>query len=61
MAIVEADPAGAIVAETEQDPNTIIAISTHGRSGLDRWLMASVPDRVVRHTTGPMLVVRPQH
>ena len=61
MVIVEADPAGAIVAETEQDPNTIIAISTHGRSGIGRWLMASVSDHVVRRTTSPVLVVRPQH
>jgi len=37
----------------------LIALSTHGRSGLGRWVMGSVADAVVRRTHLPSLVVRP--
>ncbi len=37
----------------------LIAISTHGRSGLERWVMGSVTERVLNTTRLPMLVVRP--
>jgi nucleotide-binding universal stress UspA family protein len=38
----------------------LIAISTHGRNGLSRWVMGSVTDRVLNVTRLPMLIVRPQ-
>ncbi len=37
----------------------LIAISTHGRGGLERWVMGSVTDRVLNTTRLPMLTVRP--
>ncbi len=37
----------------------LIAISTHGRGGLQRLIMGSVTDRLLNTTTRPMLVVRP--
>jgi nucleotide-binding universal stress UspA family protein len=37
----------------------LIAISTHGRSGLQRLIMGSVTDRLLNATKGPMLIVRP--
>jgi nucleotide-binding universal stress UspA family protein len=54
----EDDAVGAIMAAADQDPDTLIAISTHGRSGVGRWLLGSVTDKVVRHATHPTLVVR---
>jgi nucleotide-binding universal stress UspA family protein len=33
-------------------------MTTHGRSGIGRWLLGSVADRVVRHSRDPVLVVR---
>ena len=36
----------------------IIAMSTHGRSGLSRWAFGSVTDRVLRGGHKPVLVVR---
>jgi nucleotide-binding universal stress UspA family protein len=33
-------------------------MTTHGRSGMGRWLMGSVADRVVRHSAGPVMVLR---
>lgn len=38
----------------------LIAISTHGRSGLQRLIMGSVTDRLLNVTKGPMLIVRPR-
>ena len=37
----------------------MIAISTHGRSGLERWVMGSVTERVLGTTRLPVLIVRP--
>jgi nucleotide-binding universal stress UspA family protein len=38
----------------------LIAMSTHGRSGLAQLVMGSVADDVVRHATLPILLIRPQ-
>jgi nucleotide-binding universal stress UspA family protein len=38
----------------------LIAISTHGRGGLERLIMGSVTERVLHSTKLPMLIVRPQ-
>jgi nucleotide-binding universal stress UspA family protein len=48
-----------IVAEADKTAGTLIAMSTHGRSGVGRWLLGSVTDKVLQATTSPMLVVRP--
>ena len=37
----------------------LIVISTHGRSGLSRLSLGSVTDSLIRHTTIPVLVVKP--
>lgn len=37
----------------------LIAISTHGRHGLERWVMGSVTERVLNTAKLPMLIVRP--
>ena len=59
--LVHGDPAQAIVDMTEQFPQSIVAMTTHGRSGVGRWVMGSVTDRVVRYAAGPVLVTRAQH
>lgn len=38
----------------------LIAISTHGRGGVERWVMGSVTERILNATMLPMLIVRPQ-
>lgn len=40
-------------------PSDAIAMATHGRGGLGRWVMGSVTDRVLHATHLPLLVVRP--
>lgn len=36
----------------------LIVMSTHGRSGLGRWVYGSVADRVLRYASVPVLLVR---
>jgi nucleotide-binding universal stress UspA family protein len=40
------------------EPGDMVVLSTHGRSGVDRWFLGSVADAVVRHGDVPVLVVR---
>jgi nucleotide-binding universal stress UspA family protein len=46
------------VAEEELE-TTMIALATHGRTGLKRLLLGSVAERVIRKSRVPVLVVRP--
>jgi len=36
----------------------LIAMSSYGRSGVSHWLLGSVAEKVVRHATKPILLVR---
>ncbi len=38
----------------------LIALATHRRSGVTRWLLGGVADKVVRGATLPVLLYRPQ-
>ena len=49
-----------IVNEAAVVENTLVAMSTHGRTGLGRWIMGSVTDRVLHTTMAPLLVVHPE-
>lgn len=50
-----------IVKKAEAGKATLIAMTTHGRSGLKRWLLGSVAEKVLRATTHPVLLVRAGH
>jgi len=39
----------------------LIALSTHGRTGLMRWVMGSVTERVLSTTSLPLFITRPVH
>ena len=56
----EGEPAPLILSASAKKPDTLIAMSTHGRSGITRWSMGSVTDKVLHATTNPLLVVRGQ-
>ncbi|MCH7483076.1 MAG: universal stress protein [Chloroflexi bacterium] len=56
--VLDGDPATAIIKEADKQPGTLIVMATHGRSGIGRWLLGSVTDKVVRHAHHPTLVVR---
>jgi nucleotide-binding universal stress UspA family protein len=50
-------PAERILATEKEIAPDITVIGTHGRHGLDRLMLGSVAERVVRRATGPVLVV----
>ena len=56
--VLNGNPATAIIQITETIPNSLVAMTTRGRSGIQRWVMGSVTDRVVRHSNAPALVIR---
>jgi nucleotide-binding universal stress UspA family protein len=47
-----------IIALGRKTPEGLIAMCSHGRSGVKRWVLGSVTENVVRHTTDPVLVAR---
>ncbi len=47
-----------IVEEAQKEPNTVTAMSTHGRLGIARWTLGSVTDKVLHNTTVPLLTIR---
>ena len=52
------DPAEKILEVCRRHDIDLIAMSTHGRSGIGRWLLGSIADRVVRHSEKPVLLLR---
>lgn len=51
--------AQSIVDFANQEHIGLIAMSTHGRKGIGRWLRGSVTDYVLTHAVAPVLTVRP--
>jgi nucleotide-binding universal stress UspA family protein len=48
----------AIIAKAASQAGTLIAMATHGHSGLNRFLMGSVAEKVLRGTSNPLLLIR---
>jgi len=53
----EKEAAQEIIDVAAEEPNSLIAMCTHGRSGVQRWVLGSVTEKVVRHSTCPVLVI----
>jgi nucleotide-binding universal stress UspA family protein len=47
-----------IIESAEAEKETLIAMATHGRSGLNRFLLGSVAEKVLRGVSNPLLLVR---
>lgn len=56
--VVEGDPASAIVDTAVLEKADLIVMSTHGRSGLDRFIMGSVTEKVLQKAPCPVLALR---
>jgi nucleotide-binding universal stress UspA family protein len=54
----EGDPSQVIVEEAERREADLIAMGTHGRSGLRHLLLGSTAERVVQHALRPVMTVR---
>jgi nucleotide-binding universal stress UspA family protein len=57
-AIVDGPPSREILAYAEETGCDLIVMGTHGRGGLNRLLLGSVAERVVRSATIPVMTVR---
>ena len=47
-----------IIALGRKTPDNLIAMCSHGRSGVRRFVLGSVTETVVRHSGDPVLVLR---
>lgn len=56
--MLEGDPAGEIVKFSRDAGIDLIVIGTHGRTGLDRLLMGSVAEKVLRDAVCSVFVVK---
>jgi len=56
--LLEGNPAEKIVEFAEQNGIDMVVMGTLGKIGLDRFLLGSVAENVVRHSKTPVLVVR---
>jgi nucleotide-binding universal stress UspA family protein len=56
--LAEGWPADVILETAETEGATMIALSTHGRTGMERWAMGSVAEKVARASNIPVLMVR---
>ena len=56
--VIYGDPAEAILQEAASRDVAVIAMATHGRTGLGRLVFGSVAEAVLRCATAPVLLVR---
>jgi nucleotide-binding universal stress UspA family protein len=59
VAVLDHDPARAVLREAAERGAELIAVSTHGRTGFARLRLGRVADKVVRASPCPTLVARP--
>jgi nucleotide-binding universal stress UspA family protein len=57
--VITGHAAEAIVEYTTRSSIDLIVMATHGRSGIRRWVMGSVAERVLHWSCTPILMVRP--
>ncbi|HXV83958.1 MAG TPA: universal stress protein [Candidatus Binatia bacterium] len=52
--------AAEIIDAAQKISGSLIAMTRHGQTGIGRWLIGSITERVVCHSRTPVLVVRPR-
>jgi nucleotide-binding universal stress UspA family protein len=57
--VEKGDPAERLLAVSREISADLIAMTTHARRGLPRFLLGSVAERVTREAAAPVLLVRP--
>lgn len=58
--VARGESAEAILEAADEEDADLIAISTHGRSGLARWLFGSTAGKVLERAKVPVLFLRPK-
>ncbi len=57
--VLDGQPADEIIRYATKKAFSLIAMTTHGRSGLSRWAYGSVAEKVLLAASSPILLVRP--
>ncbi len=57
--VLKGDPASMISDYAKTAPNSLLALTAHGRSGLARTMLGSVTDRLIRDSGHPIFVLPP--
>lgn len=60
LTLLEGRVASTLETHIEHSGADLVVMATHGRGGLSRLWLGSVADHVARHSTVPVLLVRPQ-
>ncbi len=56
--VVRGNPVDTLLDLTDDNPESLLVMSTHGRSGLGRLMLGSVADKVLRGASVPVALVR---
>ena len=56
--VSEGEAAETIIELARGSPDSLIAMCTHGRSGVRRWILGSITEKVIRHAEDPVLAIR---
>jgi nucleotide-binding universal stress UspA family protein len=57
--VLEGSPADVIINYASESPSNLIAMATHGRSGIGRWTFGSQTEKVLSGASSPIFLVRP--
>jgi universal stress protein A len=56
--VIDMEPVHAIEESAARHPNSVIVMGTHGRRGLERLMLGSVTEKVLRRANVPVVTVR---
>jgi len=59
--VLEGSVGESIVKYAKENKINLIAMASHGRSGVGRMILGSIADFVLREAGLPILIIRPQH
>jgi nucleotide-binding universal stress UspA family protein len=55
--VITGDAAQEIAKMAQQSPDTMIALASHSRSGISRWVTGSVAEELLRESGNPVLII----
>lgn len=56
--VVQGSPAATILASAQLQQIDLVVMCSHGRTGMKRWALGSVAQKVARHSSVPVLILR---
>jgi nucleotide-binding universal stress UspA family protein len=58
--VLRGPPVSTIIDYVHQNQVSMIAMTTHGRSGMKRWMLGSVAENLIRNSRRPVLIIPPE-